>query len=110
MAIDYAKLAEDLKAARDEGFKAAESVSDGGSCNLDNVVIRLPRARRDRVDRAAREAGMSSSHQSSPAWARGFAIHAPRLGMGGKNTAQAEAMAAALKSRGWDAHVFYLTD
>lgn len=103
----YAQLRDDLQAVAQIGLAAAEASDDGGACNFDSPVIALPRWSRKLIEQAAKEAGCGCFAVRPGLW-----DFSPRCiqGQANKRTAAAEAMAEALKDKGYDAAVWYQLD
>lgn len=112
MPVDYKQLTEDLKEARRLAKVAADSVEDGGSCNLDHLRLytgkdwSIPRVS-DKLRRAIQEAGCSLGTDK----VRG----SYDLNIGGYHGGQASkryyAVQAAynyLRGRGWPVTVYYI--
>jgi len=98
----YAQLRDDLRAALEAAGAAAAAVDDGGTCNLDAAALRLPRWTESLVKRAAEEAGAGCWKWTSYGGPR--FVFSPRVpGQARKREVAAEAMTAALRSRGYDA-------
>lgn len=94
--------------------KAVEGMKDGGSCCLDMVFIpsgkNHPIKRKTKVwDEAIENAGFSG-HRTNSSWWKGYLI-SPRAGLQASTRLKAcETMAEELRSRGWDACVYYTVD
>lgn len=106
----YAALRDDLKAAMESARNAAAAVPhDSGTCNMDAAALHLPRWKSELVRQAAEEAGTHASD-----WTlfgkRYYVFHTPRVGQALKNEVAAEAMTAALASKGYDAFNYCQAD
>lgn len=105
----YADLAKDLEAAAAYGLEVAANVEDGGTCNMDAVTLNLRGWRRDKVEQAAKFAGVGCSTCTLFGHKRYvFTVHSG--GQANRRTAAAEAMCGALKLSGYDAGMYYQID
>lgn len=105
----YAKLRDDLKAAREKALQAVEGEDDGGTCNLDAPALYLPRWNTALVEQAAKEAG-GSCFIHRMCGGRYVVFSTPNVGQANRNTIAAEAMTAELSARGYDATTYYRID
>jgi len=105
--MDYKKLTQDLIKAKQAAIEAAKG-DDGGSANLDTVTIELIRAREEKVEKAANEAGL---HASKIKWigVRYF-IYPPACGQGNARVRATEAMQKALKEAGYETLMYSQMD
>lgn len=94
------ELVQHVKEAIAEGQKAADTVDDGGTCNMDTLTIYLPRTRMASME----ELGISRYKLRDS-----FAISCS-FGQADKNTKGVRAAADYLKTKGWDAGVWYQMD
>ena len=95
----YSLLSKQISEARIIGKLAADKVEDGGTCNLDKVVIcGLNRVRESSLS----EAGIDCYKHWSFA---GAFVLSGSYGQGNKNTVGIQAMADHLKSLGVDCYV-----
>lgn len=105
----YADLAKDLEAAVAYGLEVAANVEDGGTCNMDAVALNLRGWRRDKVEQAAKAAGVGCS-----TWTlfghKQYVFTVRSGGQANRRTAAAEAMCEALKLSGYDAGMYYQMD
>jgi len=104
MAIDFKKLASDIHDAKRIGREAADKVSDGGTANMDYVVIN---------DFRHIKIGTMIKHGigcSKGRWAGQFDLDHFFGGQGDKNTVGVKAMNEHLKKCGWNTHIKYITD
>lgn len=109
MAFDYEKLTADVRKAMKAGEQAAAAVNDRGTCNMDGVVLRLPRLREQRVVDALSQAGVYTN-KSGCGWAGpGYMIN-PNCGQADKRSTAAKAIEASLKQAGYDVTMFYMMD
>jgi UV DNA damage repair endonuclease len=98
--IEFGLLAIRIEAAKRIGQEAADAVDDAGSCNLDTLILNIPRLRAD--------------------WFESYGIRVYRLGsyiavstyfgMANKQQRGVEAMAKHLQSFGYPASVWYQMD
>lgn len=105
----YADLAKDLEAAVAHGLEVAANVEDGGTCNFDAVALDLRGWRGDRVEQAAKAAGVSCSTWTLFGSKR-YVFSIRSRYQGNARTKAAEAMAEALKLSGYDAGMYYQID
>lgn len=104
----YLRLVDDLKEAA-KAAKAFWNYDDGGTSNMDCMMMELPRYEEIRVKAAAKQAGLTafagrlSKHKC-------YRFSVPCGGQGYRRTKQAEAMANIMNSRGYDACVWYQID
>jgi hypothetical protein len=80
----YAELTADFKAAAAMAREAAEQVSDGGTCNLDGVYLRLPGFQEDKTVEAISEAGLSGFLHNHAYYGKGYLICPPCVGQADK--------------------------
>jgi hypothetical protein len=99
----YAKLRDDIRTALEIGERAeAENPDDGGTCNLDCVMLTLPRATESKVVQAAHEAGWHI--RKSRFYGQTVYMLNPRTnGQANARSRNAEAVAKALRDMGYDA-------
>ncbi|TCL40021.1 hypothetical protein EV210_101221 [Anaerospora hongkongensis] len=108
MAVDYKKLQRDLDKARLAAIDAMPG-DDGGSCNLDTLVLRVPKGREKLVLKAIKAAGLHCRGKSD--WLGPcYFVSGPTGGQGNGRTRTVTAMEKSLKGNGWDASVFYKVD
>lgn len=106
--MDYKKLTEDLKQAK-ELARIASQGEDGGTANLDSFVLRLPRVRESKVLEAIKEAGCYCRGKTD--WFG--ACYFISCGYGGQGNAQTRAVTAMEKlmtKQGYKADIFYKVD
>lgn len=94
------ELAIHVREAIDIGKAAADTVDDGGTCNMDTLTIYLPGARMSTME----ELGISRYKLRDS-----FAISCS-FGQANKNTKGVEAARDYLKDKGFDASVWYQMD
>ena len=104
----YKKLAEDLKEAKAYGLDHAGD-DDGGTCNFDSATLYLPRWNKEKVEIAAKTAGVGCSVWTSFTKCC-FIFSIPGVGQGFRRTKAAEAMHDFLEERGYDAGMYYQMD
>ena len=105
----YAKLAEDLAAAAAHGLEAAAGSDDGGTCNMDAVSLDLPRWSRDKVEQAAKAAGVGCFIWNL--WGHKSYVFPIRCGYQGDARAKAaEAMQEALEAAGYTTGMYCQMD
>lgn len=103
------KLADALKRASNEAMKLAET-EDGGTCNLDSPVIKLPHWKDEDIAKAAELAGVSISDKLSGLWNGYRFVGTSTRGQAARRTAMAEAAKRSLQSDGYDVHMYYAMD
>lgn len=94
------KFAADLAEARRAGQKAADTIDDGGTCNMDTLTLYAPGARLTTL----KAVGVSCYRLG-----KSIAISGS-FGMGDKNTRGVEAMREYLNARGWKTSIWYQMD
>lgn len=106
--IDVKELAEALKAAA-IAAQAASQGEDGGTCNLDSVILRVPKGTRfDTIKSAAVLAGINVSETT---WfGRGFFLNFDVRGQGNARSRGAEAASHLLQERGYRTSMYYQMD
>ena len=104
------RLRDALVLARQRGMEAAQIVDDGGTCNLDDVVLRPPveRARGAHVVRAIEAAGLRATETT---WCgRGWFIAWGFPGQADKRTRAMEAARRCLEDHGFPCSMYYQMD
>nr|WP_314877272.1 hypothetical protein [uncultured Pseudomonas sp.] len=103
---ELATLPEKIRIATEAGKAAAsECQDDGGSANLDRVVIPL------RGMRASLIKGLPGDvYPASTYHPRGLHLSAPFAGIGNRRYAGVQAMCRSLKDQGVDCYVYYQLD
>lgn len=105
----YAKLRDDLKAAAEQAREVAKNTDDGGTCNFDSATLYLKGWNRNKVEQAARAAGVGFFVWNL--WgSKSFVFPIRGVGQGNANTATAEAMREALAGMGYDAGMYCQID
>jgi hypothetical protein len=102
------KLKKDLATAAAAAKRAADVVTDSGTCNLDGVVV--PVGRRHPLARFSKKLDdvFGGGHKRiDTRWHHGYILNYAH-GQADKRTVAAEAAKVALKD--WGAYVFYQTD
>ena len=105
----YADLAKDLEAAAAYGLEVAANVEDGGTCNMDAVALDLRGWRRDKVEQAAKAAGVGCFVWNLYGHKR-YVFTVRSGGQANRRTAAAEAMREALRLSGYDTGMYYQID
>ena len=87
----------------------ASRIPDGGTCNLDSVVLRMPKGYRSTlVIAAAREAGISATETT---WfGRGWFLNFDASGQGNAHTAGVEAARKIMEACGYACSIYYQMD
>lgn len=102
------RLKKDLDAARLAAKRAADVVDDGGSCNLDAVVVPTGKSHPLKACSAKLDQVFGGKHRRFTArWSRGYMLSYAH-GQAAKRTVAAEAAKVALQA--WGAYVFYQVD
>jgi hypothetical protein len=106
-------LAEAMERAKEAADKFI-NVEDGGSCNLDSVVIRLPYWSKEKIKKAntlANGISIDSESTLSSTWFKGYRwVNIGASGQGDRRTKMVEAAAKELKNSGFDIRVYYQMD
>lgn len=97
----------DLRTAIAAAHEAAAASDDGGTCNLDTLVVSIPHARAASVQKAALAAG--ALYASRGQYAGQFHIGIAAVGQANSRTRAVQAAKRALAAAGWQAHVHYVT-
>lgn len=97
--IDAQYLAAALLRAMEAAYNADPGEgNDGGSCNLDTPVLKLPRVPESVIEEAEKLSGIRFGHKMG-GWWKGFRfVFTPMLGQGNRRTAMSEAAYKSLKS------------
>ena len=105
--MNYKNLKEILIKVRQAAIEAAKG-EDGGTANLDTITIELPRAREEKVIKAAAEAGL---HVSKINWigVRYF-VYPPACGQGNARVRATEAMKKVLNEAGYNTLMYCKMD
>ncbi|WP_368607448.1 hypothetical protein [Pseudomonas fulva] len=103
---DLGNLPEKVRVATEAGIAAAnECQDDGGSANLDRVVIPLRGLRSSQIK------GLPGSvYPASTYHPRGLHLSVPFAGIGNRRHAGVQAMYRSLKDQGVDCYVYYQLD
>ena len=104
----YLRLVDDLKAAAEAAGAFADH-DDGGTSNLDCLMLSFPRYEEIKIKAAAKRAGLTVSAGRCMKQ-KIYRIMPPHGGQGYRRTKQAEAMAEVMRSRGYEASVWYQMD
>lgn len=110
MAFDFAKLTADVEAALKAGADAASATTDGGSCNLDGVVLRLPRIHEESVVRALSNAGISTRKSNCGYHGIGYMINPTSGGQANQRYVACIAIEKHLQEAGYNVSHFYMAD
>lgn len=104
----YEKFAIDLAEATAVAANACRFMNDGGTCNLDECLVKLPRYVKSKVEETAQLIGMHVfPSYCETGW---FHISNPLPAQGYKNTKQAEIIAEELRRLGYETYVRYIID
>jgi len=95
------KLADHIRDAMAAGKKAADSVEDVGTCNMDTLIIYSP---------GLRLASLKARGVSAYRLRGNVAISGAGVGIAAKKTASVEAAAKHLQAAGYSASVWYQMD
>lgn len=105
----YATLAADLRAAAESALAAAAKVDDGGTCNFDAVSVTLRGWCSDKVEQAAKAAGVGFFIWNL--YGNKSFVFPLRCGhQSNARTQAAEAMCDALRAAEYDASMYYAMD
>ena len=106
----YLKLAQDLADAHVQAIAETADVDDGGTCNFDSPMLRLPRWNRAHIEEAVRIAGLAAFRWKG--WSGdSFWVICPRVAaQGNRRSACSERMSKLLKEKGYDASMYYQMD
>jgi hypothetical protein len=99
----------DLNDARLVGEAAARETQDGGTMSSDEVHVAVGKTCVIKRRTKSWDAVCGGYYVRSGMW-RGYLISPAGSGVASARLASAEAMAKALRDRGWDASVFYRMD
>jgi hypothetical protein len=106
--IDWAKLTEDLKVAKSLAEEALKG-EDGGTCNMDYVYIKLPRARGKKVIEVFEAVGLRTSKRNYYGGVH-YSVGGIRGGQGNANVRATNAVKKYLVEQGWDVGIIYIMD
>lgn len=104
----YLRLVDDLKAAA-EAADPFKDYDDGGTSNMDAMMLSLPRYEEIKIKAAAKRAGLIASAGRCMKQ-KIYHILPPHGGQGYRRTKQAEAMAEVMRACGYEASVWYQMD
>ncbi|MCJ2375127.1 hypothetical protein [Pseudomonas sp. RGM 3321] len=105
---ELASLGPKIQTAIEAGQQAAEACpDDGGSANLDRVVIPMPGIREAAVINSGLPGYLS---KASTYHSRGLHLGAPFEGQGNRRYAGVQAMHKSLQEQGVDCYVYYQID
>ena len=105
----YEKLTEDLKVALEKAKEIAMKTDDGGTCNFDCCIIRLPRWREELVIKSIQLSG-TVGHKWHIYGSVYYAIRNPILCQGNKNSIQAEVITEELSKIGYECWCYQQAD
>lgn len=107
--MDYAKLADALREANAASMRASRDTPDGGTCNLDSLVLRVPKGTRDRAIRqAATIAGVPVTDTN---WfGRGYFLCLDAIGQGNSREAGIRAARKILERHGFEISYYAQVD
>lgn len=109
MKFDPQKLTKDLIEANKIAVAETRDSKDGGTCNLDRVVLRVPRINELKVISAIKAAGLYCRSKSE--WLGPCYMFNPTVGgQGDQRTKAVEVMKRELVASGWDVMIFYQMD
>lgn len=105
----YNKLQQDLTVAVNEAKKKAKTTDDGGTCNFDCCLLFLPRYNEEKTVEAIKATGINGfkSHHFGRVC---YMLGNPVFAQGNQRTVQAEKIAEVMKSKGYDAGLYYQMD
>ena len=102
-------LAGVLKIANEQAI-AASTGDDSGTCNLDAVVIKLPRWKDSEIEELKQISGLRISGTLSGMW-RGYRfIGFTTYGQADEKTRMLEAAHKVMKAAGYDVYMYYQMD
>lgn len=102
-------LVEALKKANEAALTVSDT-DDGGSCNFDSPVIRLPRWKDYEIKQAIELSGVDISDQLS-GWWKGYRFVSTTMhGQAYRRTKMAEAAKKSLAADGYDVSMYYQMD
>ena len=109
--MKYTKITNDLKLSDELASKAIEGCDDGGSANLDFVLLKLPYLREAKVVEAITNAGLYCFGKSDFGYlGTGYSITPNGVGQGNTRSIGVEVMCDSLKELGYDATIVYIAD
>lgn len=82
-------------------------VDDGGTCNMDGMMLKIPNIKHSRIIDIAHSVGIGCWF--SECW-KAFVFGVPISSHGNRRTEQAEVMKKIMEERGYDASVYYQMD
>jgi hypothetical protein len=103
------KLITALNKAKTAANEFADS-EDGGCCNFDSCVIKLPRWTEDDIEEIEEQTDVLIGSQLSSRWYKGYRSIHIGSGQGNRNTRMAEAAEKSLKEDGYDVRMYYALD
>jgi hypothetical protein len=108
--MNYIKLTADVKAALLAGEAAANAVEDGGSCNLDGVILQFKGLPERLVVEALANAGVRTSKSQFTLYGTGYMINPLTGGQADKRYQACKAIEQHLRDLNYSAHHFFMLD
>lgn len=105
----YERLVAAFQAAEVAALSQAQ-VPDGGACNFDMCVVRLPGVPAEEVQRAAKEAGISVWDASYWGGKGCWFVRVSQYGQADRRSLMAQAACAAMEAAGFKASMYYQMD
>jgi hypothetical protein len=109
MAFDFAKLTTDVTAAMEAGQQVADATEDNGTCNMDGVLLRIPRIKEANVVAALAAAGVNTDKNNWGWHGIGYMINPP-WGQAEKRSRACDAIRKHLTESGYEVSGFYMMD
>jgi hypothetical protein len=107
--IEIEKLADALKRA-DKAALAVANTEDGGTCNFDTPLIKLPRWKTSEIKEVSEKSGIEIGDQLS-GWHKGYRfVDTTKHGQANCRTRMAEAAYHSLEADGYDVCMYYQMD
>jgi hypothetical protein len=98
-----------LKKSNEAALKLKDT-EDGGSCNFDSPIIKLPRWKESEIKEASEESGVDIGDQLS-GWHKGYRfVGTVKYGQANCRTRMAEAAKKSLEADGYDVSMYYQMD
>lgn len=102
-------LAKLLKEANQEA-QSFKHIEDGGTCNLDSLVINLKGVRKNMIELLESESGFKTSKIHSKWWVGYYFVFLNFSGQGNRNTMMVEKAKKYLAEKGVNCAVYYQMD
>lgn len=94
-----------------EAARAADPEDDGGSCNFDNVCIKLPRWKQEDIDKVIELSGTRITEPLSSNFWKGYRwVSTLAHGQAHRRTKMKEAACKVLREAGFDVDMYYQMD